>query len=153
MTEEQLTIMRVAMESQALAEEEAVQAIRSHTTEMVPWAERIWLWGAGNGEGVMEIIWQIFADAGLVRPEPPPLSQERKQPIPPELRRQVLIRDDYLCRYCGSHRDITVDHVIPEHRDGPTTADNLVACCRSCNSKKGTKMPEEFVRTGAAEKQ
>jgi 5-methylcytosine-specific restriction endonuclease McrA len=55
-------------------------------------------------------------------------------------RRSVLARDNHTCQYCG-HRgvDLTVDHVIPKRLGGPTSWDNLVCCCKRCNSKKGDK--------------
>ena len=55
-------------------------------------------------------------------------------------RRSVLARDNYTCQYCGHHGgDLTVDHVIPKRLGGPATWDNLVACCKRCNTKKGDK--------------
>lgn len=70
------------------------------------------------------------------------LRQQVKRPIP-ELRlsrRSILARDNYTCQYCGHKgRDLTVDHVIPKRLGGPTSWDNLVCCCRKCNSKKGDK--------------
>ena len=55
-------------------------------------------------------------------------------------RRSVLARDNHTCQYCG-HRgaDLTVDHVVPKRLGGPTSWDNLVCCCKKCNSKKGDK--------------
>jgi 5-methylcytosine-specific restriction endonuclease McrA len=35
--------------------------------------------------------------------------------------------------------DLTVDHIVPKHSHGPTSWENLVCCCRKCNSKKGGK--------------
>lgn len=32
------------------------------------------------------------------------------------------------------------DHVVPESRGGPTTADNLVVACQPCNRRKGSKV-------------
>lgn len=40
------------------------------------------------------------------------------------------------CCYCGSRVDLTLDHLIPQVRDGKHSADNLVVACRSCNSSK-----------------
>jgi len=55
-------------------------------------------------------------------------------------RRSVLARDNYTCQYCGhSAHDLTVDHVIPKRLGGPTTWDNLVCCCKRCNTRKGDK--------------
>jgi len=62
----------------------------------------------------------------------------------PFSRRNVLIRDQFACAYCGSReKPITIDHVIPRSRGGKTDFDNCVACCRTCNHKKGARMPRE----------
>src|SRR5204862_442598 len=59
-------------------------------------------------------------------------------------RREVFMRDQYTCQYCGlKTRDLTLDHVIPRHRGGPHTWENLVSACRSCNHRKGGKALEE----------
>ena len=41
-----------------------------------------------------------------------------------------------LCCYCASDVDLTLDHLIPQFKGGPHSADNLVVACRSCNSSK-----------------
>lgn len=56
-------------------------------------------------------------------------------------RHSVLARDNYSCQYCGSTRELTIDHVLPRWAGGPHTWENLVACCRKCNLKKGDKTP------------
>ncbi len=56
-------------------------------------------------------------------------------------RHSVLARDNYECQYCGSTRELTIDHVVPRWVGGPHTWENLVACCRKCNLKKGDKTP------------
>lgn len=48
---------------------------------------------------------------------------------------RVLARDGRRCRYCGDYAD-TVDHVIPRVKGGTHDDSNLVAACRSCNSRK-----------------
>lgn len=59
-------------------------------------------------------------------------------------RSNILLRDDELCQYCGKHtRELTLDHVIPRSRGGLSTWENLVACCKWCNGKKGNKLPKE----------
>ena len=42
------------------------------------------------------------------------------------------------CAYCGTTPPPKLhgDHLIPRHRGGPESADNLVWACRSCNSSK-----------------
>jgi 5-methylcytosine-specific restriction endonuclease McrA len=59
-------------------------------------------------------------------------------------RREVFIRDHHTCQYCGVHgRDLTLDHVMPRHRGGRHSWDNLVSACRSCNHRKGGRTPDE----------
>lgn len=59
-------------------------------------------------------------------------------------RREVFHRDHYTCQYCGSRtRDLTIDHVVPRHRGGKHSWDNLVSACRTCNHRKGGKSLEE----------
>lgn len=55
-------------------------------------------------------------------------------------RQRIIKRDNHSCVYCGSKRDLTIDHLIPKSKGGKNTWDNLVTCCISCNSKKGDKM-------------
>jgi 5-methylcytosine-specific restriction endonuclease McrA len=79
----------------------------------------------------------------LVSPSVLKLRHHVRRPIP-QLRlsrRSVFARDDYQCQYCGvSGRELTIDHVVPKRLGGPSTWENLVACCRRCNSKKGDKV-------------
>lgn len=58
-------------------------------------------------------------------------------------RQRVFKRDEYQCVYCGSQKDLTIDHVQPRSRGGKNTWTNLVTCCTKCNHKKGNKTPEE----------
>jgi len=51
---------------------------------------------------------------------------------------QVYRRDGYKCRYCGADDvPLTVDHLITWESGGPSTPENLVACCRRCNAARG----------------
>src|ERR671936_647207 len=52
-------------------------------------------------------------------------------------RREVFNRDRYTCQYCGHHgqRDLTLDHVLPRHRGGRHTWDNLVTACKACKHR------------------
>lgn len=59
-------------------------------------------------------------------------------------RRNLFRRDDHRCQYCGRRAsDLTLDHVLPRSRGGPTSWENVVACCRSCNARKRDRTPEE----------
>ena len=58
-------------------------------------------------------------------------------------RKRIFKRDNYECCYCGSKRNLTVDHVIPKSRGGSNYWDNLVTSCGRCNSNKDNMTPEE----------
>ncbi len=59
-------------------------------------------------------------------------------------RRNLFRRDDHRCQYCGVRRsDLTLDHVLPRSRGGPTSWENVVACCRACNARKRDRTPDE----------
>lgn len=90
-----------------------------------------------------------------------PRSTYKKATIPSAVRREVARRYggspgrtiNVPCHYCGTPGYVwweglpswpcfghELDHVIPERLGGPTTADNLVLACRSCNRRKGTRI-------------
>lgn len=60
-------------------------------------------------------------------------------------RREVFNRDRHTCQYCGRRgsRDLTLDHVLPRHRGGRHTWDNLVTACKTCNHRKAGRTPAE----------
>jgi hypothetical protein len=58
-------------------------------------------------------------------------------------RRSIHTRDGHKCVYCGSTRDLTIDHVIPASRGGKNSWENLVCACIKCNTLKGARTPEE----------
>ena len=63
-------------------------------------------------------------------------------------RRNVFMRDDYTCQYCGQRfepKSLTCDHIIPKSRGGITEWTNIVTSCIPCNLKKGDKLPEEAI--------
>ena len=65
---------------------------------------------------------------------------------------RILERDHYCCRYCGLDGKasfenalvISVDFVLPRVHKGKKSASNLVACCRACNTIKGTRVYKSF---------
>ncbi|MGH8874184.1 MAG: HNH endonuclease, partial [Acidimicrobiia bacterium] len=64
------------------------------------------------------------------------------QRITPVTRRAVFGRDDHRCQYCGAPAE-SLDHVLPRSRGGGHTWENVVACCRRCNLRKGDRLPSE----------
>jgi len=74
------------------------------------------------------------------------------KPVTKEEGRKILERDQYRCQYCGldggasfeNAMAMSVDFVVPRARKGKKDPGNLVACCRSCNMIKGTKIYRNF---------
>jgi 5-methylcytosine-specific restriction endonuclease McrA len=59
-------------------------------------------------------------------------------------RREVFLRDANVCQYCGQvRRNLTLDHVVPRHRGGAHTWENVVAACVPCNHQKAGRTPKE----------
>lgn len=59
-------------------------------------------------------------------------------------RHGIYARDKFSCQYCGrKDAQLTLDHIYPRHLGGAHSWDNLVACCRGCNNKKGWKTLEQ----------
>lgn len=70
-------------------------------------------------------------------------------------RKGVLVRDGYICIYCGakpgtlqrgkvlSKSDLTVDHILPRSRGGKDHWTNTACACYNCNHRKGNRLPNE----------
>ncbi len=70
-------------------------------------------------------------------------------------RKGVLVRDNYICIYCGivpgeilqskilSKSDMTVDHILPKSRGGKDVWTNTACACYVCNHRKGDRLPGE----------
>lgn len=55
-----------------------------------------------------------------------------------KLRFYILNRDHNRCKYCGSTRNLEIDHIIPIAKGGKSISDNLQVLCHRCNKKKGS---------------
>lgn len=68
-----------------------------------------------------------------------------------KLRKQVMLRDFYLCQPCREDDRLTpateVDHITPKVLDGQDDLSNLQAICRECHEAK-TKREEDARRNG-----
>jgi len=80
-----------------------------------------------------------------IKRTPPPPSHY----MPVKLRRSIIERDGYRCRYCGMHggedhgpdgEPWHIDHVFPLALGGNTTARNLALSCAQCNLQKGDRL-------------
>ncbi len=55
----------------------------------------------------------------------------------------LFLRDRFRCVYCGSHRELTFDHVVPRAQGGRTTWENVATACAPCNLRKGGRTPRQ----------
>jgi 5-methylcytosine-specific restriction endonuclease McrA len=61
-------------------------------------------------------------------------------------RHNIFERDQNTCQYCGKVHDrseLNLDHVLPRDQGGPTTWENIVCSCISCNTRKANRTPQE----------
>jgi len=66
----------------------------------------------------------------------------------PQKRIEILKREDYKCFYCLQEiqrDDFYLDHLLPRTKGGQNYKTNLVASCRTCNTKKNATESEEFL--------
>jgi 5-methylcytosine-specific restriction endonuclease McrA len=56
-----------------------------------------------------------------------------------EVRRMVITRDHFECRYCGDDENLQVDHIMPCARGGTADPWNLQTLCAPCNRHKGSE--------------
>lgn len=90
--------------------------------------------------------WFTAEGQSIARPSVVKLRQHVRRPLP-ELklsRRSIFARDNYTCQYCGQvGKELTIDHVVPKRNGGPMSWENLVTCCKRCNTRKGDKPLEK----------
>ncbi|MCA9319323.1 MAG: HNH endonuclease, partial [Planctomycetes bacterium] len=63
----------------------------------------------------------------------------------PFTRRNLYKRDEHRCQYCGLRQpldQLSIDHVVPRSRGGPSTWENCVLACLRCNVRKGDRPPQ-----------
>ncbi|MEZ6036845.1 MAG: HNH endonuclease [Planctomycetota bacterium] len=64
----------------------------------------------------------------------------------PFTRRNLFLRDDFTCQYCGIRAPndrLSVDHVLPRSRGGTTSWENCVLACIHCNARKADRTLKE----------
>lgn len=67
--------------------------------------------------------------------------------VPSLTNRKLFARDRFTCAYCGSvhpgGQGLTRDHIYPRGLGGIDHWSNCASACRSCNSHKACRSPEE----------
>lgn len=94
-----------------------------------------------HGEGALHSASYIFRLPSVIR-----LVYHIRRPRPQMRlsRREVFLRDRYTCQYCAKKtHELTLDHVLPRHRGGPHSWENVVSACKQCNHRKAGRTPRE----------
>jgi 5-methylcytosine-specific restriction endonuclease McrA len=109
------------------------------------------------GEGLEPVVYYsdrtVRSAGGIDFPIPAvarvPYFVNRHKKKVPFSKKNVFIRDDLKCQYCGhvfGPEHLTFDHVIPRSewskkkmKGSPTSWENIVTACRPCNSKKADR--------------
>ena len=81
-----------------------------------------------------EVLDELIKE-GLMFPD-----AEKRPHIPREVVDAVWRRDKGRCVYCGSNKELQLDHIIPFSKGGATTFENLQLLCRTCNNKKSNNI-------------
>lgn len=58
-------------------------------------------------------------------------------------KKNVMVRDDFKCVYCGTKQNLNIDHVFPQSKGGKNTFENTVTACLNCNNRKGDRTLRE----------
>ena len=73
------------------------------------------------------------------------LKQNIRLSINSSLRKLIFERDFYRCINCGTHKSLSIDHIVPVSKGGGNEIKNLQTLCTTCNSSKGNKSMTEWL--------
>ena len=59
-------------------------------------------------------------------------------------RKKIKEEWDYKCAYCGSDKDLTIDHITPRSKGGADVTKNVVCACHDCNQDKAHTPMEDW---------
>jgi 5-methylcytosine-specific restriction endonuclease McrA len=134
--------------------------------DVIPAERALVLCMSGRAVAVMNYADKVFRSQFLTIAVPKVISLKVYVPIPKHASEVVtntllFARDNYMCQYCGKHRNelrkagrkLTRDHLKPtskfvgasksEKKLKANTWENCVTACTKCNSMKGDRTPSE----------
>ncbi|HMO14960.1 MAG TPA: HNH endonuclease [Pirellulaceae bacterium] len=128
--------------SLAMVYSNAARVVHPHTFQLMDWDDWSRLEPSGD-EPFVQAVTQRFCV-----PEVVALNQFDLVPISSVTfsRRNIFKRDRFTCQYCGRQPDgdeLTIDHVVPRSQGGPSTWENCVLACMTCNNVKADRTPQQ----------
>jgi len=93
----------------------------------------------------LDRLW--YQQGGKIKKAPRIHARKRNiEPVPIDLQQSLTALFEGLCAYCGTRSANTWDHIVPVHRGGQSVIGNILPACHNCNSSKGTKNLELWMR-------
>lgn len=113
-----------------------------------PWQEAVRLLLGGRAVRVASYERVVRSPSTeIVLPSVLALKEWHRRPgRPPFTRYNLYLRDRFTCQYCAAQPgsdSLNIDHVVPRVQGGRTVWENAVACCISCNTRKGGRTPAQ----------
>lgn len=121
-------------------------AVNLYSREMIAWTAGDSIFTFRGGISRMTGLRSIVEINSIIAVKHSSHFNHSKRTIPPLTNRELFLRDAYLCMYCGNKSNdtlLTRDHVIPISKGGKDRWSNVVTACRSCNTRKGNRKPED----------
>ncbi len=119
-------------------------SLRHRVETTINWVKRLCRWAPVTGL-VSELV--RFDMQAMENPEISGVEYQQGTLAGYEVREYLLEKWGRACVYC-SKKDtpLQIEHVIPKARGGSNRVSNLTLSCGPCNTKKGARPVEEFVR-------
>lgn len=122
------------------------EAVNLYSREMVAWTAGESMFTFHGGLSRMTGLRSEVSINSIIAVKRASHSKYTRRSIPPLNNRELFFRDGNLCMYCGKEHPnfmLTRDHVKPVSKGGPDRWSNVVAACRTCNTRKGNRTPEQ----------
>jgi len=132
----------VTHEEQIAREHELDEAASAAAAELIAACHALGWGGDFAEDAAIDRLLRAAEDAGIPtrRTAPPKVSSAAsRKKLPRSLIRMVWDRNGWECQRCGTHRDLTIDHITSLASGGTDDMDNLQTLCKSCNSSKGAR--------------
>lgn len=122
------------------------EAVCLYTRDMVAWTAGDSVFTFHGGTSRLTGLQSTVSVNSIIAIRRSTRRRHLRRGVPPLSNKELFKRDGNLCMYCAngfSDEQLTRDHVLPISRGGTDRWANVVAACRSCNTRKGNRRPEE----------